>query len=63
MSWIKEVECPHPWNLYSVMSINPAAMEAVVDMCESVTFGRSALTRVQEEALAVAVSNANRTRY
>ena len=45
------------------MSINPAAMVAVGNFVDAVTFGASALTRPQEEAIAVAVSVANKCRF
>ena len=46
------------------MSINPQAMEAVQRLNASITFGSSALTRVQEEAIAtVIVSATNHCRY
>jgi hypothetical protein len=45
------------------MSINKTAMEAVQGMSAGITFGASALTRVQEEAIATAVSAANTCRY
>ena len=47
----------------SVMSILPQAMEAVQRMNAAVTFGSSALTRVQEEAIATVVSATNHCRY
>ncbi|HLF04062.1 MAG TPA: hypothetical protein VI855_02445 [Dehalococcoidia bacterium] len=48
---------------FQPMSINPAAMYAAVGLTRAVTFGASALTRTQEEAIAVAVSAANKCRY
>ena len=44
------------------MSINRKAMEAVHDANIAITFGASALTRVQEEAIATAVV-VNKCRY
>ena len=47
----------------SVKSINEPAMKAVQNLNANITFGASALTRVQEEAIATAVAAANRCRY
>ena len=66
MSWIKEVPRPEPWaqaNIIKVMSINPQAMQAVMDLNRAVTFGGSSLTRVQEELIATTVSTVNKCRY
>jgi len=62
MSWIREEESDLP-NVIKVMSINPRAMQAVLDVNAAITFGESALTRVQEEAIATAVSAVNRCRF
>ena len=62
MSWIKEADV-NLSNVIKVMSINPNAMEAVSNLNQAVTFGSSALTRVQEEAIATAVSVTNKCRY
>jgi hypothetical protein len=46
------------------MSIRHDAMEAVANLNANVTFGSSALTRVQEEeAIATTVAAANQCRY
>ena len=67
MPWIREAEIeqgkPAPAAIISVMSINPKAMDAVQNFGQSVTFGSSSLTRIQEEAIATAVSVANSCRY
>ena len=64
MSWIREAEERLHWaNVINVMSINPAAMKAVNDMNNAITFGASALTRTQEEAIATAVSAQNECRF
>ena len=66
MSWIREAEVvgsSKPPPVISVMSINPEAMKAVADLGQALTFGASALTRVQEEAIATAVSVINKCRY
>jgi alkylhydroperoxidase family enzyme len=64
MSWIREAEERLHWaNVINVMSINPAAMKAVNDLNNAITFGASALTRTQEEAIATAVSAQNECRF
>ena len=62
MSWIEEARNDLP-PVISVMSINQRAMEAVQGMNAGVTFGSSALTRVQEECIAAAVSTTNHCRF
>ena len=62
MSWIREEDL-NIANVIKVMSINPGAMQAVLNMNEAITFGASTLTRVQEEAIATVVSVANKCRY
>ena len=64
MSWIRESEERLHWaNVINVMSINPKAMKAVNDMNNAITFGASALSRTQEEAIATAVSVQNECRF
>ena len=46
-----------------VISIDPKAMEAVRNMSRAIIHGASALTRVQEEAIATVVSVANKCRF
>ena len=62
MSWIKEADV-NLSNVIKVMSINPQAMEAVSNLNQAVTFGSSALTRVEEEAIATTVSVTNKCRF
>ncbi|PKB64907.1 MAG: hypothetical protein BZY80_01585 [SAR202 cluster bacterium Io17-Chloro-G2] len=62
MSWIQEADVKLG-NVIKVMSINPQAMEAVQNLNQAVSFGSSALTRIQEEAIATAVSVTNKCRY
>ena len=62
MSWIKEADV-NVGNIIKVMSIDPKAMDAVSNLNQAVTFGASALTRVQEEAIATAVSVTNKCRF
>ena len=45
------------------LSLLPKAMDAVYEMTMAISFGSSALTRVQEEAIATSVSVSNRCRY
>ena len=64
MSWIREADEPlHSANVINVMSVNPSAMKAVNDLNNAITFGSSALTRTQEEAIATAVSVQNECRF
>ena len=62
MSWIREEDVNLP-EVIKVMSIQPKAMEAVQQLNMAVTFGGSALTRVQEEAITTVVSATNHCRY
>ena len=62
MSWIREEDNGKP-PIIRVMSINPKAMDAVGGTNMAVTFGASALTRVQEEAIAAATAVALGRRY
>ena len=62
MSWIREEDRPLS-NVIKVMSINPGAMKAVQELNGIITFGSSALTRVQEEAIATTVSVVNQCRF
>ena len=62
MSWIREEDIQAA-NVIKVVSILPKAMDAVMGMNRGITFGSSTLTRVQEEAIATAVSVANKCRY
>ena len=62
ISWIRETDPEKP-PIIRVMSINKAAMDAVSTNNANITFGSSALTRVQEEAVAATVSVAQLCRY
>lgn len=62
MGWIRQEEVPYG-NVIKIMSINVGAMKAVQAVNQAVTFGSSALTRTQEEAIATAVSVVNQCRY
>ena len=72
MSWIREAETESlpedirpsvTANVIRVLSINPTALRAVVGMNFGITFGASALSRVEEEAIATAVSVVNKCQY
>ena len=65
MAWIEEgdLEDQNLSDIFRVMSMNPGALELVKELNEGLSFGGSGLARVQEEAIATAVSAANRCRY
>ena len=63
MPWISQDESFDLSNVIKIMSLRPKAMQAVVDLNQAVTFGGSALTRVQEEAIATTVGVINRCRF
>ena len=44
------------WHIVQIMSLNPRIMRASMDVYAAIMFGRSPLTRVQRELLAVTVS-------
>jgi uncharacterized peroxidase-related enzyme len=50
-------------NVYKVHSLNPAAMQAHLDLYMTIMFGRSDLLRADRELIAVVVSSANRCPY
>lgn len=62
MAWIREADSSIP-GIVGAISINPKAMEAVRNLFQSISFGASALTRIQEEAIATVVSVVNKCRY
>lgn len=62
MSWIRETD-EQMSPIMKVMSINPAALEAVRKTSQAITFGGSCLTRVQEEAISTVVANINKCRF
>jgi uncharacterized peroxidase-related enzyme len=45
------------------MSLNPEALESVKQLNETLAFGGSSLSRVQEEAIAIVVAATNQCRY
>lgn len=44
------------WHIVHVMSLNPRAMKASIELYTAIMFGESPLTRVQRELLATVVS-------
>lgn len=44
------------WHIVQIMSLNPRVLRASMDIYAAIMFGRSPLTRIQRELLAVAVS-------
>ncbi|MEE9167855.1 MAG: carboxymuconolactone decarboxylase family protein [Candidatus Neomarinimicrobiota bacterium] len=50
-------------NILKVMSQSPEALKASMRLYLAVMFGKSELSRVQREMLAVVVSQVNRCRY
>ena len=65
MPWIEEIpsgeeDLPA---IFQALSLNPGALERVKRLNETLAFGSSALSRVQEEAIATVVAAANRCRY
>jgi uncharacterized peroxidase-related enzyme len=59
MSWIKEADLPELPAIFQAISLDPEALEAVSQLNECLSFGNSALSRVQEEAIATVVAVAN----
>lgn len=51
------------WAIVGVMSLNPGAMKASMDLYMAIMRGRSSLTRVQRELLATVVSAEVGCRY
>jgi uncharacterized peroxidase-related enzyme len=65
MAWIEEAD-PADGNLpeiFRAMSLNLQGLEAVKALNETLSFGGSGLTRVQEESIATVVAVANQCRY
>lgn len=50
-------------NIYQLHSLHPEVMIAHLDLYRELMFGRSELTRVEREAIALAVSTTNGCRY
>jgi hypothetical protein len=64
LAWIRQESVDnHYTDMVKPLSLLPGAMDAVYEMTMAISFGSSALTRVQEEAIATSVSVSNRCRY
>ncbi len=64
MAWVRQIPVDdHYTDMVKPLSLLNGAMDAVYEMTMAISFGSSALTRVQEEAIATAVSVSNRCRY
>ena len=65
MPWIDEIPSGEEGlpAIFQAISLSPTALEQVKQLNETLAFGSSALSRVQEEAIATVVSAANRCRY
>jgi len=63
MPWIDQDDELGLANVIKIMSLRPQAMQAVMDLNQTVSFGGSALTRIQEEAIATTVGVVNRCRF
>ena len=64
LAWIRQEPVDdHYTDMVKPLSLLPGAMDAVYEMTMAISFGSSALTRVQEEAIATSVSVSNRCRY
>ena len=64
LAWIRQEPVDdHYTDMVKPLSLLPGAMDAVYEMTMAISFGSSALTRVQEEAIAISVSVSNRCRY
>lgn len=44
------------WHIIHIMSINPRTLKGMVDFYSAIMFGKSPLTRIQREMIAVVVS-------
>ncbi len=65
MPWIAEIpsgEAGLP-AIFQAISLHPEGLEQVKQLNETLAFGSSALSRVQEEAIATVVAAANQCRY
>ena len=64
MSWIDEIPSDEEDlpAIFQALSLDAGALEKVKQLNETLAFGSSALSRVQEEAIATVVATANRCR-
>ena len=51
------------FNIVKAMSLNPAVLQASMEMYKAIMFGPSGLTRAERELLATVTSNANDCHY
>jgi alkylhydroperoxidase family enzyme len=64
MTWVRtSPEAATMANILASHSLNPAALEAHLGLYRTIMFGESPLSRVEREAIAVAVSAANDCHY
>ena len=64
MTWVRtSPETATMANILASHSLNPAAVEAHLGLYRTIMFGESPLSRVEREAIAVAVSAANDCHY
>ena len=64
MTWVRtSPEGAAMANILASHSLNPAALEAHLGLYRTIMFGESPLSRVEREAIAVAVSAANDCHY
>jgi alkylhydroperoxidase family enzyme len=64
MTWVKQdPKSDRLGNILASHSLNPDALEAHMRLYRTIMFGDSPLTRVEREAIAVAVSAANDCHY
>ena len=60
MGWAEDIDLPA---IFQAISSNREALEVVEQLNETISFGNSALSRMQEEAIATVVAVANRCTY
>jgi alkylhydroperoxidase family enzyme len=64
IAWVKTAQgAGEGANILASHSLNPEALAAHVQLYRTIMFGDSPLTRVEREAIAVAVSAANDCHY
>jgi alkylhydroperoxidase family enzyme len=64
IAWVKTAtDAGEGANILASHSLNPEALAAHVRLYRTIMFGDSPLTRVEREAIAVAVSSANDCHY
>ena len=60
MGWAEDIDLPA---IFQAISSTQEALEVVEQLNETISFGNSALSRMQEEAIATVVAVANRCTY